>query len=165
MTGRTSLYLSQLTSAQRKLIQMSIHLNPMIVANADGNYSLRESAAFAEAVRSLLTDMAYRPLLLLAGSEAISEAALRVMLETHTKDVEGYLAQIAELLAQMPDEAAEAYRRFTTFAIVKVAEASRDGLFGLMGDRISTSEKKVMRRMVQVLELPLEGEVKAKLGM
>ena len=165
MGDRTSLYISQMSPPQRKLLQMSVHINPMMVAHSDGSYSLFESAAFAEAVRTLINDEGYRPLLALAGSEPISDAALRVMLEEHSRDVDGYLKQVAELLAVMPQDAAEAYRRFTLFAIVKVAEASKDGLFGLFGDRISTSEKTVMRRMVQVLQLPLDEATAAKLGM
>ena len=51
------------------------------------------------------------------------------------------------------------------YSIVAVAEASRAGLFGLMGDRISSSEKKVMHRIVEVLGLPLDDETRGKLGM
>lgn len=165
MTDPTSLTLSNLSPADRKLLQLSIHINPMLVANADGNYSMRESVAFAEAVRKLISEEEYRPVLLVAGADPISEAALRVFLEDHSSDIEGYLQQVAALIKQLPDDAAEAYRKFTTYSIVAVAEASRDGLFGLMGDKISHSEKKVMKRMVEVLDLPLDDANKAKLGM
>lgn len=162
---RTSLFLSQLNGTQRRLLQMSVHLNPMLVALADGNYSLRESSAFAEAVRTLLTDDAYRPLVVVAGTDELSETALSVMLEQHSKNIDGYLREVAELLTVMPEQASEAYRVFTLYAIVKVAEASRDGLFGLMGDRISLSEKKVMRKMVEILDLEPDQETRTKLGM
>lgn len=161
----TSLVLSRLSSQQRRLLQMSIHINPMIVAHADGNYSFRESTAFAESVRTLIQEPAYRSLVPIAGTDPITEPALNVMLETHSKDVEGYLQQVAELLERLPAEAADAYRRFTVYAIVKVAEASRDGLFGLVGDRVSTSEKRVMKRMAEVLELPVDEETRSTLGM
>jgi tellurite resistance protein len=162
---RTSLFLAQLNATQRRLLQMSVHLNPMLVALADGKYSLRESAAFADAVRTLLTDDAYRPLVVIAGTEELSETALRVMLDQHSKNIDAYLKDTADLLAVMPAQAAEAYRVFTLYAIVKVAEASRDGLFGLMGDRISHSEKKVMRKMVEILELEPDEATRKKLGM
>lgn len=165
MAERTSLFLAQLSAADRKLLQISVHLNPLIVANADGKYSFRESSALATALRKLISDEEYRPLVLVAGHEELSEAAMRVMLEAHTKDIEGYLKQVAELLATLPEEVAEAYRQFTVYAIITVAEASRDGLFGLVGDRISASEKTVMRRMVDVLELPLDDDARTKLGM
>lgn len=165
MTERTSVYLSQLSPAERKLLQLSIHINAMLVANADGNYSMRETVALAEAVRKLISEEEYRPLLLVAGSEPISDAAVRVFLEEHSTDVEGYLQQVAQLLKVLPEDAAEAYRKFTLYSIVAVAEASRDGLFGLMGDRISHSEKKVMKRMVELLELPVDDSNRAKLGM
>lgn len=165
MEDRTSLYFTQLGPADRKLLQMSVHMNPVIVANADGKYSLRESAAMAEAVRKLMSEPEYRPLILLAGHAEMSDAALRVMLETHTKNVEGYLEQLSCMLAQLPDEVVDAYRRFTLFAIIHVAEASRDGLFGLVGERISDAERTVMRRMVEVLELAPTDEQRAKLGM
>jgi uncharacterized tellurite resistance protein B-like protein len=165
MEERTSLYLAQLSTADRKLLQLSVHMNPIIVANADGNYSLRESAAIAEVVRKLMSESEFRPLILVAGHAEISDAALRVMLETHTKDIDAYLAQVSNLLEQLPEEVAHAYRRFTLFAIIHVAEASRDGLFGLMGDKISHSEKSVMRRMVDMLGLDPNEEEQAKLGM
>jgi len=165
MAERTSLFLAQLSAADRKLLQISVHMNPLIVANADGNYSIRESSALASAVRKLISDDEYRPLLLVAGHEELSDAAMRVMLETHTKDVDGYLQQVADLLDRLPEEVAEAYRKFTLYAIIAVAEASRDGLFGLMGDRISTSEKTVMRRMVDKLQLPIDDDARVKLGM
>ncbi|MBI5534928.1 MAG: hypothetical protein HY898_19530 [Deltaproteobacteria bacterium] len=165
MTERTSVYLSQLSPAERKLLQLSIHINAMLVANADGNYSMRETVALAEAVRKLISEEEYRPLLLVAGSEPISDAAVRVFLEEHSTDVEGYLQQVAQLLKVLPEDAAEAYRKFTLYSIVAVAEASRDGLFGLMGDRISHSEKKVMKRMVELLELPVDDSNRAKLGV
>lgn len=165
MTDQMSAYLGQMSPADRKLLQMSVHVTPMLVANADGNYSMRESMAFAEAVRKLISEERYRPLVLVAGSEPISDAALRVFLEEHSRNVEAYLAQLQALLRHLPDEAADAYRSFTVYSILAVAEASRDGLFGLMGDRISTSEKKVMRRIVEVLGLPLDESTRAKLGM
>jgi uncharacterized tellurite resistance protein B-like protein len=165
MTEQTSLYLAQLSPAERKLLQLSIHINAMLVANADGNYSMRETVAFAEAVRKLISEEQYRPLLFVAGSEPISEAAVRVFLESHSADIEGYLQQVAQLLKVLPDDAAEAYRKFTIYSIVAVAEASRDGLFGLMGDRISQSEKKVMKRMVELLELPIDDAIRTKLAM
>lgn len=165
MGERTSLFLAQLSAQDRKLLQISVHMNPLIVANADGKYSLRESSALAAAVHKLISEDEYRPLVLVAGHEGISETAMRVMLETHTKDIDGYLKQVADLIATLPEEVAEAYRKFTLYAIITVAEASRDGLFGLVGDRISASEKTVMRRMVEVLELPLDDDARGKLGM
>jgi hypothetical protein len=165
MSERTSLYLGQLSPAERKLLQLSIHITPMLVANADGNYSMRESMAFAEAVRKLISEEQYRPLLLIAGSEPISDAALRVYLEQHSSNVDAYLGQIRDLLGQLPPDASDAYKQFTVYSILAVAEASRDGLFGLMGNRISTSEKKMMRRIVEVLQLPLDEATRAKLGM
>jgi len=165
MPERTSLYLGQLSPAERKLLQMSVHVTPMLVANADGNYSMREAVAFREAVRRLINEDRYRPLVPVAGSEPITDAALRVFLEEHSANVEGYLGQVEALLRHLPEDVAEAYRSFTIDSIIAVAEASRDGLFGLMGDRISTSEKKVMRRIVEVLGLPLDEPTRAKLGM
>lgn len=165
MEERTSLYLTQLSAADRKLLQLSVQMNPLMVANADGNYSLREAAAVSEVVRSLMSDPQFRPLILVAGHAELSDAALRVMLETHTKDIDGYLSQLADLLEQLPEDVAIAYRRFTLFAIIRVAEASRDGLFGLMGDRISQCEKSVMRKMVDALALEPNDEEKTKLGM
>ena len=165
MEERTSLYLAQLSISDRKLLQMSVHMNPVIVAHADGDYSLRESAAIAEVVRKLMSEPEYRPLILVAGHSEISDAALRVMLETHTKDVDAYLAQIADLLESLPEEVAVAYRRFTLYAIIHVAEASRDGLFGFLGDKISQSEKTVMQKMVDVLGLAPNEDERKKLGM
>ncbi len=165
MGERTSLFLAQLSAADRKLLQISVHLNPLIVANADGKYTFRESSALACVVRRLISEEAYRPLVLVAGHEDISEAAMRVMLEQHAKDIDGYLAQVADLLARLPQDVADAYRQFTVYAIITVAEASRDGLFGLVGDRINASEKTVMRRMVEVLQLPVDDAARAKLGM
>lgn len=165
MPEPTNLYLAQLSPADRRLLQMSIHITPMLVANADGNYSMRESVAFKEAVRRLISEERFRPLVPVAGSEPITEAALRVFLEEHSRDVEGYLAQVAALVRHLPEDVAAAYRSFTIDSIIAVAEASRDGLFGLMGDRISTSEKKVMRRIVEVLGLPLDDTTRGKLGM
>lgn len=165
MEDRTSLYLAQLSTTDRKLLQMSVHMNPVIVAHADGDYSLRESAAIAEVTRKLMTEAGYRPLILVAGHSEISDAALRVMLEEHTQDVDGYLRRIAELLENLPDDVVDAYRKFTLYAIIHVAEASRDGLFGLMGDKISHSEKTVMRKMVDVLGLDPNDEERKKLGM
>ncbi|HQP35263.1 MAG TPA: hypothetical protein PLI95_08795 [Polyangiaceae bacterium] len=165
MSEQTNQVLGHLSPADRKLLQMSIHVTPMLVANADGNYSMRESMAFAEAVRKLITEERYRPLVLVAGSDPISEAALRVYLEEHSKDIEGYLRQLESLIRHLPEQVVEAYREFTVYSIVAVAEASRAGLFGLMGDRISSSEKKVMHRIVEVLGLPLDDETRGKLGM
>ncbi len=165
MEDRTSLYLTQLSSADRKLLQMSVHMNPMIVAHADGDYSLRESAAVAEVTRKLMSEVCYRPLILVAGHSEISDAALRVMLEQHSENVDAYLARIAELIEDLPEGVGEAYRKFTLYAIIHVAEASRDGLFGLMGDKISQSEKKVMRKMVEVLGLAPNDQERQKLGM
>lgn len=165
MDERTSLYLAQLSTSDRKLLQMSVHMNPVIVAHADGDYSLRESAAIAEVTRKLMSEPEYRPLILVAGHSELSDAALRVMLEEHTKDVDGYLQKVASLLDQLPDDVVDAYRRFTLYAIIHVAEASRDGLFGLMGDKISQSEKKMMSRMVDVLGLSPNDEERKKLGM
>ncbi len=165
MTERTSLFLAQLSAADRNLLQISVHLNPLIVANSDGKYTLRESSALAAALRKLMSEDEYRPLLLVAGHQGLSEAALRVMLETHTKDIERYLLQVSSLLEKLPEDVVDAYRKFTLYAIVTVAEASRDGLFGLVGDRINASEKTVMHRMVEVLKLPVDEGARAKLGM
>ncbi len=165
MDEQTRLSLEQLSTTDRKLLQMSVHMNPVIVAYADGNYSLRESAAIAEVTRKLMSDAVYRPLILVAGHSEISDAALRVMLEIHTKDITAYLTHVAKLLDRLPDDVADAYRRFALFAIIHVAEASRDGLFGLMGDKISHSEKKVMRQMVDALRLRPTQEERQKLGM
>ena len=138
-------------------------MNPVIVANADGNCSFRESSAIAAAVRKLISDEEYRPLLLVAGHEDISDAALRVMVDMHSKDLDGYLKQIAGLLQALPDDAAEAYRKFTWHAIITVAEASRDGLLGLLGDKIGAAERTVLRRMVEVLQLPIDDASRGKL--
>ena len=165
MSEQTNQVLGHLSPADRKLLQMSIHVTPMLVANADGNYSMRESMAFAEAVLKLIAEERYRPLVLVAGSDPISEAALRVYLEEHSKDIEGYLRQLESLIRHLPEQVVEAYREFTVYSIVAVAEASRAGLCGLMGDRISASEKKVMHGTVEVLGLPLDDETRGKLGM
>jgi len=140
-------------------------MNPIIVANVDGACSLRESAAIAESMRELLNDPAYRPLLLVAGHECFSDAALRVMLETHTKDIDSYLAQVAGLLERVPDIVADAYRCFARYAILHVAEASRDGIFGLVGAKISESEKAIIRTMVDALGIVLSESDQAKLDI
>lgn len=165
MADRLSVVLSELTAAQRKLLQMSVHLNPVIVANVDGNFSVRESAAVAKALRTMLTDPQYRPLLPIAGSDEISDVALRVFLEQHSRDVEGYLREVARLVERLPPEVSQAYRQFTLYAVLSVAEASRDGLFGLLGERINAAEKKVMRTMVELLQLEPTAEHRAKLGI
>jgi len=164
MDQRADQFLARLSTADRKLLQLSVHMNPIIVSNADGKCSMRESAAMAEAVRKLMCDEAYRSLLLVAGHEEFSDAALRVMIEQHSKDLDGYLAQVAGILDRIPEGVASAYRRFTLFAILHVAEASRDGLFGLLGAKISESEKLMIRKMVAVLGLELEEGDRARLS-
>ncbi|MCU0692233.1 MAG: hypothetical protein MUF54_12610 [Polyangiaceae bacterium] len=164
MDDRSPLF-AQLDPAERKLLQMSVHINPVIVATADGKYSLQESAAIADVVRKLMSEDEYRPLILVAGHEEISDAALRVMLETHSKNIGEYLAEVARLLEQLPPDVVNAYRRFALFAIIHVAEAARDGLFGLVGTRISEAEKAVMRKMAEVLRLEPDEEQRAKIGM
>ena len=165
MDERSDHYLARLSSSDRMLLQLSVRMNPIMVANADGDYSLREFAAIADAVHKLVNEPAFRPLLLVAGQEKFSEAALRVMLEEHSKDLDGYLAQIASLLEHLPEEVADAYRRFTLYAVIHTAEASRDGLFGLVGAKISDSEKSVIRKMVDVLRINPSEIDRAKLGI
>ena len=157
-------YLARLSTAERKLLQLSVHINPMLVASVDGSCSLRETAAMTDAMHKLKTETEYRPLLLLAGHEEISDAALRVMLETHSGNIEGYLAKIAALLDRVPDDVAEAYRRFVLYSVFHVAEASRGGLFGLVGAKISDSEKLVIRMIVEVLRLVLSDHERTKLS-
>ncbi len=161
----TSQFWTELDAAQRKLLQMSIHLNPMLVAFADGNCTMRETAALAVSVRALLEQEEYNSLVAVAGSEVISEAALGAMLQTHQSDLEAYLRDLAQILTRMPKSMAEAYRRFAIFSIMRVAQASCDGLLGLIGRRINASEKAVIQRMVEVLELRVDDDAKRELGM
>jgi len=165
MEERSDHFLARLSAAERKLLQLSVHMNPIIVSHADGKCSMRESAAIAEAVRKLMCDEAYRSLLLVAGHEEFSDAGLRVMVEEHTKDVKAYLAQVASLLERIPEDVADAYRSFTLFAIIHVAEATREGLFGIMGAKISDSERAVILTMVEALGLKPGEDDRARLGM
>ena len=165
MVEALDLVLKRLNASDRKLLQMSVHINPILVANADGHYSMREQAAMAESVRRLMSEPSFRPLIALAGREPMSEASLQVLLDEHAKDVDSYLQKVRRLLELLPEPVADAYRRFTSFAIVHVAEASRDGLFGLVGQRISESEKALIQKMIDVLDLEPTPEQKKKLDM
>ena len=165
MADALDLVFRQLSPPDRKLLQMSVHINPILVANADGKYSLREQAAMAEAVRKLMSEDEYRPLIALAGQSPISDASLRVLLEEHSSDIDGYLKRLRKLLDRLPEEVASSYRQFTIYSILNVAEASRETLFGLVGKKISASEQALIQKMVDILGLELNQEQQRKLGV
>ena len=165
MSEPIELVLKRMSASDRHLLQISLHMNPIFVANADGNYSFREQSAMAQSVRQLMSEPAYRPLIPLAGQRPISEASLRVLMAEYGGDLDGYLEKLGDLLSVLPDDVVRAYREFTMSAIVNVAEASRDGFFGLVGDKISDEEKLLIRKMIQKLSLEPGEEQRAKLGM
>jgi len=165
MEEQPNQFLQQLGTVDRLLLQLSIHMNPLMVANADGCCSLRESSAIANTIHELLRAPEYRCLVMVAGPDSLSDAALRVMLDEHSKDVGAYVARLATILNGIPQDVALAYRRFTLFAIIQVAEASRDGFFGLVGARISESERAVMRQMINGLGLIPNDDERDRLGL
>ncbi len=165
MADTIELIFKRLSAPDRKLLQMSIRMNAIFVANADGNYSFREQAAVGESVRQLMSDPAYRPLIALAGHGPMSDASLRVLLDEYASDADRYLANVSRLIDLLPEDVQRSYRAFTAYAIVHVAEASRDGLFGLVGKKISVTEMSLIRKMVSVLGLEPTEEQRAKLEL